>query len=164
LTWTEVNSGLTSIAKYVVRFGVFESFAWYAVSDVKTGGCGAPVYGSTAGGGRTRSCIVGGLIPHRAYRFQLTAYTGTLNTNAVFGPLSNVAEATTAQRVGPMLVVRPTVTLGDTIVLQGAWISAYPDTFPLRGRWLTGDYALTGFGDSNRVIARGYLLVVKPNE
>jgi len=54
--------------------------------------CGAPVYGSTAGGGRTRSCVLKGLLPGRVYSFQLVPYTGTLNSNAVFGPFSNIAK------------------------------------------------------------------------
>lgn len=160
LMWREVASGTTVIAKYVVRVGPM-GFAWHTVPDVLTGGCGAPVYGSTAAGGRTRSCVLGGLTPHRAYDVQVTAYRGTLRIDAVFGPQSNVARAITAERFGPLLVLRPRLAL-DSILLRSVWISAYPDTFPLRGWVNTGGYGLTGFGIGDSVVAHGYLLVVRP--
>jgi len=162
LTWTEVNSGLTSIAKYVVRFGVFESFVWSAASDVKTGGCGAPVYGSTAAGGRTRSCVLSGLIPHRAYRFQVVAYTGSLNFNAVYGPLSNIAEATTAQRVGPILVWRPRMFL-DSVSVAAASLSDFgPMRYPLNGLFSLGDREARFYDSTGALVGLGYVLVTRP--
>jgi len=161
LTWTEISSGTSGIARYVVRYAQQAPFIWGQNADVVKGGCGFPVYGSTAAGGRTRSCVLGGLSPKNWYRFQLAAYTGTLNTStAVFGPLSNIVEAVTAERIGPMVVIRPEM-MADSFPIRGAWIDAYPDTFPLRGWFSYGSYKILGFvGDS--VVARGYLLVTKP--
>ena len=42
-----------------------------------------------------RTCTVTSLAPSTSYQFQLNAFRGTLNVNAVFGSLSNVASATT---------------------------------------------------------------------
>lgn len=164
LTWTEVSTGATGIAKYVVRFGPVASFAWGSSADIVTGGCAAPVYGSTAGGGRTRSCVLGGLQARRGYGVQIVAYTGTLNTNAIFGPFSNVATIVTAERVGPMLVQRPGLNMADSVFMRAVWFSApgySQDTLPLRGWFNVGAYTALGFfGDS--VVLKGYLLVTRP--
>jgi len=57
-----------------------------------------PVAGAAIGG--KRSCTVLGLSAVTAYQFQLVAFRGTLNVNAVFGSLSNVASGTTATGPG----------------------------------------------------------------
>lgn len=164
LTWTEVSTGGTGIAKYAVRFGDLATYGWPNVADVTTGGCGAPVYGSTAGGGRTRSCVLGGLASNRSFRFQVIAYTGVLNTTAVFGPLSNIAEGRTAQRQGP-LVVTGGPEAGDSVFLETLRASGYSGwtggRYPIRGWAPLGLTTLTGYvGDS--VVVRGYLFVVRP--
>ena len=163
LTWTEVSTGGTGVARYVVRFGPAGAFAWGAASDVTTGGCAAPLYGSTAGGGRPRSCVLGGLAPNGAYEIQLVAYTGVLNSTAVFGPFSNVAPAVTAQRIGPMLVLRPRLSL-DTMEF---FTASLPFDFgerryPIHGRFPFGDRLAYFYDISDSLVARGYLLVVKP--
>lgn len=164
LTWTEVNSSTSAIAKYVIRVDVAESYSWGSSTDVKAGGCGAPVYGSTAAGGRVRSCVLGGLIANRAYRVQLVAFTGVQNTNAVYGPLSNVVQERTAERLGPMVVSYPRFPI-DTAFVDGIAISNYPGIYkgryPIRGSFWLGSYTIVGYtGDS--VTALGYLLVTKP--
>lgn len=163
LTWTEVASGNTAVARYVIHVGPSASFTWTSRPDVVTGGCAAPVYGSTAAGGRTRSCIVGGLAPNTFYRFQLVAYTGTLNVNAVFGPLSNDEDAATAQRIGPMLVLRPRMML-DTLAIAEASLTYDfgPRRFPLRGRFPAGDRVASFYDSTGALVAFGYLLLVKP--
>lgn len=163
LQWTEVPSGVSNAARYLVRFAFIGDTAktWSQWPNVTTGGCAAPVYGSTGSGGRKRACVLGGLTPRRAYTVQIAAYTGTLNSTAIFGPLSNAIVARTGERVGPMIVQRP-VMAADTFTLRSAWIDAYADTFPLRGQWRYGTSLLTGFGPNDSVVARGYLLVVKP--
>lgn len=164
LTWTEVTSGNTAIARYVVRYGPVADFTWGAQTDVLTGGCGAPIYGSTTAGGRIRSCLLGGLSPRMAYSFQLVAYTGALGTTTNFGLLSNVANAITAERIGPMVVWRPGINAGDSAFLRSVWFSApgySKDTFPMKGWFNVGSYSALAFlGDS--VVLRGYLLVVRP--
>jgi len=163
LTWTEVPSGTSGIARYVIRFGPFESFTWGTASDVLTGGCGAPVYGSTAGGGKTRSCVLSGLVAKRAYDFQLVAYTGSLPTTANFGPLSNVAEATTAERIGPMLIQRPPMFL-DTLAIAEASLpyDFGPRRYPIHGRFPAGDRVASFYDSTGALVAWGYLLIVRP--
>jgi len=46
-------------------------------------------------------CTLTGLTPSTGYSFQLVAFTGTLNINAVFGGLSNVTTATTTATPPP---------------------------------------------------------------
>jgi hypothetical protein len=163
LTWREVASGTSAIAKYVIRVGPI-GFAWGATPNVATGGCGHPVYGSTVAGGRVRSCVLGGLQPHTAYDVQLVAYRGTLFLDAIFGALSNRARAITAERVGPLIVLRPRLNPQDSIYVSAASISLYAATevFPLRGWVHVGSHYITGFDVADNVVARGYLLVVRP--
>lgn len=162
LTWTEVSSSITVPAKYVLRYGFAGAFQWGGTPDVLTGGCSAPVYGSTAGGGRTRSCVLGGLLPNRAYEFQLVAYTGTLKVNAIFGPLSNLATATTASRYGPLVVWRPRMFL-DSVFLTAASVDDFGEIrFPLRGRFRMGDRRVTFYDSSGAVVAVGYVVVTAP--
>jgi len=162
LTWTEVPTG-GGVARYALRYAPIGPLIWANQTDVLTGGCGAPVYGSTAGGGKTRSCVQGGLGSNLAYQFQIVAYTGVLNSTAVFGPLSNIAQATTAQRIGPMLVLRPRM-LPDTIEIAEA-SDPYdfgPQHYPIHGKFLTGDRVTSFYDATGTLAAWGFLLVVKP--
>ena len=162
LTWTEVSTGGTGVARYVVRYGV-PGFAWSSATDVTIGGCAAPVYGSTAGGGRTRSCVLGALQPNLAYEVQLVAYTGVLNSTAVFGPFSNKATIITAQRIGPMLVLRPRMSL-DTLAIAEASLpyDFGPRRYPMRGRFPAGDRVASFYDSTGALVALGYLLLVRP--
>jgi hypothetical protein len=164
LTWTEVRSSTTAIPRYVVRFDAASAYTWTSAVDIVIGGCGAPIVGASAAGGRPHACVLTGLVAHRAYRFQMVAYTGLLNSTAVFGPLSNLADATTAERIGPLLVWRPPVNPGDSMFVQSVSTSYYPrlPNLPLKGWVWAGSYSITGFGTNDSVAARGYLLVTKP--
>src|SRR6266576_195206 len=92
LTFTEVNDGMGRPASYDVRFGV-EPLSWGSASSVERGTCKTPVAGTSIGA--TRSCKVRGLNRATRYQFQLVAFRDTLNVNAVFSALSNVAAAAT---------------------------------------------------------------------
>ena len=92
LTFTEVNDGTGKAASYDVRFAA-GTISWGSATTVTKGSCKAPMAGKTIGAKRT--CTVQGLKAATAYQFQLVAFRGTLNVNAVFGPLSNVASKTT---------------------------------------------------------------------
>lgn len=164
LQWTEVRSSTTAIPRYVVRYDSLGKFQWSAEKDVVTTGCAAPIVGATATGGRLHACVLWDLAPNTAYQVQLVAYTGTLNSGAVFGPLSNIVTVTTAERIGPMLVSRPRFLI-DTAFVDGIAVSTYPGIYkgryPIHGSFNLGSYAITGYwGDS--ITARGYLLVTKP--
>jgi fibronectin type III domain protein len=160
LTWTEVASGTSAIPRYLVRYDSLGAFQWSSAPDVLTGNCGAPIVATRATGGRLRACLLTGLAPGVAYQVQMVAYTGTLNTTAVFGPLSNIVDVTTMQRVGPMLVWR-----------TGMYRDTIPDVTEIVTPW--GDWAITvhlrfgeyrGFlrSDSGVIRANAYLLLVHP--
>jgi hypothetical protein len=161
LQWTEVRSSSTAIPRYVVRYGLLGAFQWTTSPDLLSGGCAAPIVGSNATGGRFHACVVWNLLPNQAYQFQMVAYTGVLNSTAVFGPLSNIAEATTMQRIGPLLVVRPRMFL-DTI--QGVQRLSVPGwgSWAFYAKATFGDYQGTLEDSSGAILARGYLLLVHP--
>ena len=95
LSFTEVDDGIGAPASYDVRYVVGPSLSWGSgVPSVARGTCAAPVAGTAIGS--TRTCTVLGLTAGTTYSFQLVAFRGTLNVNAVFGPLSNVTTGQTA--------------------------------------------------------------------
>jgi hypothetical protein len=65
--------------------------------------------------GTTRSCSVLGLTPSTDYDFRLVAFRGTLDLNAVFGGLSNVATTTTGGDQEPEPDGGPTGDDDDTV-------------------------------------------------
>ncbi len=79
-------------ANYDVRFAI-HPISWGSAANVASGTCTSPVSGYAAGA--AVQCTVTGLTPATNYDFQVVAYRGTLNSNAVFGALSNVASVTT---------------------------------------------------------------------
>lgn len=164
LTWTEVPSNNTAVARYVVRYAFFADPMPANPPFLTSGGCGAPIYGSTAGGGRMRSCVLSGLSPNRRYAFEVIAFTGTLTTTGNFSPAwSNRVEATTAQRIGPMLVIRPPM-FRDTIAITGVSLEYDfgPVRFPVRGKFPAGDRVASFYDSTGALTAWGYLLLVRP--
>lgn len=159
LTWTEVPSGNTTIGRYAIRGDSLGRFAWGTAPDM----CGTPVVGSSAAGGKVRSCVVTGLKPGATYQFQVIAFTGTWGTATNLGPLSNVVTVTTAGRYGPLTVTGPLPT--DSVFIETMTATGYPGwtrgRYPVRGWAPLGLTTLTGYlGDSVQV--RGYLFVVRP--
>lgn len=162
LTWTEVASASTAVPRYAVRYDSLGAFAWATAPDVLVGGCAAPIVSTRAAGGRPRACVLAGLAPNVAYLVQMVAYTGALNSTAVFGPLSNVAPVTTASRSGPLLVWRPRMFV-DSVFVAAASLADWGATrFPLQGRFLLGDREAVFYDSTGTVVARGFLVVVKP--
>ncbi len=92
LAWTEVDDGTGAPAKYDVRIKT-PTMDWGTALSVTSGTCSQAVAGTTVGA--TKTCTVTGLSATTAYQFQLVPYRGTLGSNAVFGPLSNITGATT---------------------------------------------------------------------
>jgi hypothetical protein len=95
LVFADVGDSAGRPASYVVRFAV-APLAWGSASDASQGTCAVPIAGTTIGS--NHSCTVLGLQPGTTYEFQLAAFQGTLNRDAVFGGLSNIARATTNER------------------------------------------------------------------
>ncbi len=92
LSFTEVDDGTGQPAKYDVRYAV-APISWGSATSVTQGTCATPVLGTAIGAHRT--CTVLGLSSSTSYDFELVAYRGTLDQDAVFGELSNIASAMT---------------------------------------------------------------------
>src|SRR2546423_1910362 len=124
LGFAEVGDGAGRRASYDVRYAAGSPITWGAsVPSVSRGTCATPVAGTSIGA--KRACTVLGLTPGTTYSVELVAYRGTLNVNAVFGALSNVASgATAAAGSTPAAVVTvgvspaaPSVAVGQTLPL-----------------------------------------------
>lgn len=94
LRFTEVDDGSGKPARVHVRFHVAPmGWNWGVASSPGGGTCRDVVEGVQVGG--IRKCTIDGLGAGTTYDFRLVSYRGTLNEDAVFGDLSNVAQATT---------------------------------------------------------------------
>src|SRR6266550_1712173 len=93
LSFLQVDDGTGQPASYIVKYAV-GTLAWSTGLAVTRGTCVTPVAGTAIGA--TLSCTVLGLTPATAYQFGIVAFRGDVNTNAAFGPLSNLASGTTA--------------------------------------------------------------------
>jgi uncharacterized protein YjdB len=121
LAFTGVNDGSGNPASYDIRWAT-GTIAWGSATGVARGTCAAPLAGTTIGA--KRSCTVLGLTPGVAYQFQSVAFRGTLNVNAVFGALSNVASGTTAAAATPVASVTITPAPGSVNVGQTLQLAA----------------------------------------
>src|SRR5204862_1193366 len=116
LSFHQVDDGTGQAASYIVKYGV-GTLAWSTGLAVTRGTCVTPVAGTAIGA--ISSCTVLGLTSATAYQFGLVAFRGDVNTNAVFGPLSNVASGTTnAGSTAPVATV--TVNPASASVALGA--------------------------------------------
>src|SRR6266705_2473744 len=114
VAFTEVNDGTGLPASYDVRYQVGTITWGSTATSVTRGTCASPLAGTAIGAKRT--CTVLGLTPATAYQFQLVAFRGTLNLNAVFGALSNIAGATTTGSSTGSGAPQPGAT--DTLIFQ----------------------------------------------
>jgi hypothetical protein len=92
LSFTQVNDGTGKPAAYDIRYAV-APISWGSATPVARGSCTSPIAGTAIGVKLT--CTVNGLAPSTSYNFQIVAFRGTLNVNAVFGALSNALAAST---------------------------------------------------------------------
>jgi uncharacterized protein YjdB len=138
LAFTEVDDGTGHPASYEVRAAT-GAMTWSSATPVASGTCASPLGGTTIGAART--CTVLGLTASTGYQVQLVAFRGTLDVDAVFGGLSNVAGGTTAAAaVAPVarVIVSPSSASGT--VGQSAQFTATPQDSagnPLTGRTVT---------------------------
>jgi uncharacterized protein YjdB len=102
LSFTEVTDGAGQPASYDIRWAA-GTLSWASATSVAQGTCTVPVAGTAIGAART--CTVLGLAAGTSYQFQLVGFRGTLNVNAVFGALSNVASGTTTASTAPVASV-----------------------------------------------------------
>ena len=121
VSFTQVDDGTGHPASYDVRYSS-SPMAWGSATSATTGTCATPLAGNAIGA--TLSCTVLGLSPSTNYNFQLIAFRGTLNGNAVFGGLSNVAAGSTTALPAPTPVVTTvTVAPPSASVAAGATVS-----------------------------------------
>jgi len=102
LSFTEVTDGAGQPASYDVRYAA-GPLSWGTAFSVTNGTCTSPLAGSAIGA--TRTCTVAGLTAATNYQFELVAHRGTLDVDAVFGALSNVAAGTTSASAAPVASV-----------------------------------------------------------
>jgi uncharacterized protein YjdB len=133
LSFTQVDDGTGQPAKYDVRYAV-APISWGSAASVSSGTCTTPVAGTAIGA--TLSCSVTGLRPSTNYNFQLVPFRGTMNMNAVYGPLSNVVAAKTIQTVVPVASVSVTPT--SATIQPGATTQLAATTLDSAGNTLTG--------------------------
>jgi len=136
LSFTEVTDGSGKPASYDVRYVASSALIWGAsVPAVIRGTCATPVAGTAISTKRT--CTVAGLTAATTYTFQLVAYRGTLNVNAVFGALSNVATGSTAT-AGSALVASVSLAPGTASLLVGGTQQLVATLKDANGNVLTG--------------------------
>ena len=123
LSWTQVDDGTGGPARYALRYGTPTlEWAGAAASEVTLAGTGV---------GSSLQHTVSGLEAGTAYQFAVVAYRGTPGVDAVTGPVSKVASATTDAAAATVAVVHATpgsaslVSLGETatfaaVALDGA--------------------------------------------
>jgi len=121
LSFTEVNDGAGQPASYDIRYAA-GTLSWSSATSVSQGTCAVPVAGTAIGA--TRSCTVAGLSPGTSYQFQLVAFRGTLNVDAVFGAFSNVASGTTTNSTAPVATVTVSPSSGTVGVGQVLQLAA----------------------------------------
>ena len=155
LSFTEVTDGTGQPASYDIRWAV-GAIAWSSAADVTRGSCTVPVVGSTIGA--KRSCTVLGLASVTGYQFQLIAFRGTLNVNAVFGGLSNVVSGTTTGTPVPVASVTVSPAPASVPVGQTVQLTATPrdaNNNPLLGRvvtWVSSNTLVATVNGSGLVI------------
>ena len=142
LSFTEVTDGAGQPAKYEVRWAA-GTISWGSATPVAQGTCSVPLVGTAIGA--TKTCTVQGLAAGTGHQFQLIPFRGTLNVDAVFGPVSNVASGTTSASTAPVATVTVTpatanLGIGQTLQLVATLKDAAGNT--LTGRTVTWSSAL----------------------
>ncbi len=121
LSFTEVNNGTGQPASYDIRYAA-GTLSWASATGVSQGTCAVPLAGTAIGA--TRNCTVTGLSSGTSYQFQLVAFRGTLNVDAVFGAFSNVASGTTTNSTAPVATVTVSPSSGTVSVGQALQLAA----------------------------------------
>jgi hypothetical protein len=117
LSFTQVDDGAGQPANYDLRYTP-GTITWSSAVSAASGSCATPVTGTGVSG--TFTCDVFGLSESTSYNFQLTAFRGTLNADAVFGSPSNVASGSTKSRVATVTVApaSASIAVGAAVTLS----------------------------------------------
>ena len=136
LSFTQVDDGLGQPANYDVRYSA-APMSWGSAASTANGTCSTPIAGTAIGG--NLSCTVLGLSPATSYDFQLIAFRGTLDSDAVFGGRSNLVAASTASVQPPTPVVTSvTVTPPSASIAVGATTALMATVKDQQGNVMTG--------------------------
>jgi uncharacterized protein YjdB len=136
LSFTQVDDGLGQPANYDLRYSA-APMSWGSAASTANGTCSTPISGTAIGG--NLSCTVLGLSPATTYDFQLIAFRGTLNSDAVFGGRSNLVVASTASIPPPTPVVTSvTVTPPSASIAVGATTTLTATVKDQQGNVMTG--------------------------
>ena len=171
LTFTEVSNGAGAPASYDVRYAGGSAIEWgRSAISVTQGTCATPLSGHAVGA--QRSCTVVGLAAGTAYSFQLVAFRGRLNHDAVFGELSNTATVATAVSTAPVASVavtspRPWVLIGATVQLVATLTDARGNVLTGRGvTWTSSAPAVATVGTTALVtgVAEGTAIITATSE
>ena len=147
LAFTQVDDGTGQAASYDVRYAV-APIEWGSASANINGTCARPIAGTAAGS--RLSCTIMGLSPSTSYNFQVIAFRGTLNVDATFGGLSNVAVAATASTPPPPPVVTTvTVTPVTASIVVGATATLQATVKDAQGNVMTGQSVAWSTSDAN---------------
>jgi len=151
LSFTQVNDGTGQPAKYDVRYAV-APIGWGSATSTTSGTCTTPVAGTAIGS--QLSCTVLGLTPSTNYGFQLVAFRGTMNLNAVYGILSNIVSATTTASgpPPPVPVASVSVSPASSSLLVGATAQLSAITRDSSNNVVTG--RVITWSSSNAAISR----------
>ena len=147
LSFTQVNDGTGQPAKYDVRYAV-APISWGSATSTTSGTCTTPVAGTAIGS--PLSCTVLGLTPATNYNFQLVAFRGTLNLNAVFGSLTNIVSATTTASAPPppAPVASVSVSPASSSLIIGATVQLLVTALDASGNVLTGRVVTSSSADA----------------
>lgn len=93
LSFTEVTNGRGAPANYDIRYSTkLSEWGWGEALSATQGSAATPILGVAIG--NQRFITVEGLDSGTSYEFQMVAFRGIMNRNAVFGALSNIAVMT----------------------------------------------------------------------
>lgn len=148
VAWTAPSDGTGKAAHVALRWAA-GTLTWGDVPTELT------VLGTTVGA--TQSVLIAGLAAGTTYQVQAISYRGTLNVDAVFGPLSNVVTGTT----GSVVILPPPPPPPPPPPISGAWPNepagltvrndyGWSDNPNVNGPIGTSGWASTG-GDASRV-------------
>jgi uncharacterized protein YjdB len=139
VSFTQVDDGTGNPAKYDVRY-TSSPMSWGSATSATIGTCATPVAGTAIGA--PLSCTVLGLLPSTNYNFQLIAFRGTMNENAVYGGLSNVVAASTTAPPAPpppnAVVTNVTVAPPSASIAAGATVSLQATVTDQNGNVMSG--------------------------
>lgn len=152
LTFTQVDDGTGEPADYDVRF-MESPISWGSATSVSQGTCTVPLQGTEIG--TTMTCTVEGLRSGTSYDFQVVAFRGTMNDDAVYGELSNVATEATKSLVVSVTPSSFEIEVGQTQQLEASVTDEDGNPVDLTVTWSTSNSSVATVDASGLVTGEG---------